>query len=93
MSRRVVWIESATAQLAQAYVPLWGTPEGRAITEAVATLEPRLESNAEHEGESRNGLVRVAFEPPVSLDFEIHDEDNLVIVIGFRYVPPRRHEG
>lgn len=89
MSRRVVWTETATTQLAAAFVPLWGTPEGAAITEAVAELEPQLESSAERIGESRNGLVRLVVEPPVWMYYEIHDDHSLVIVTGIGYHPPR----
>lgn len=90
MKRDVVWLEAALAQLGHAYVPLYGTAEGRAITEAMATLEPQLESNAHQLGESRNGNVRVAFEAPLSVDFEIHDDHNLVIVTAIRYRPPKQ---
>jgi hypothetical protein len=90
MNRRVVWTETATTQLAAAFVPLWGTPEGRAITEAVADLEPQLETSAEQIGESRNGLVLLVVEPPVWMYFEIHDDHNLVVVTGIGYHPRRK---
>lgn len=90
MKRDVIWLEKATAQLAAAYVPLWGSAEGRQITAAIALLEIRLEKAVESEGESRGGFTRVAFEPPVSLDFDIPESHHLVIVTAFRFRPPRR---
>ena len=88
MTRRVIWLEAATAQLARAYVPLWITAEGRAITTAVAELDLKLSRNAEQQGESRNGLVRLVVQPPLWVYFEIQDE--LVIVTELHYHPPRR---
>jgi hypothetical protein len=90
MNRTVVWLEAALAQLGLAFVPLYGTAEGRAITEAMATLEPELETRAHLLGESRNGNVRVAFEAPLSIDFEIHDDHKLVIVTAIRHRPPKQ---
>lgn len=68
MNFTVVWDEAAEAELAAAWLT---SPDKQAVTRAVNTLERRLQVDPANEGESRSGGIRVAFEGPVGLNFQV----------------------
>lgn len=84
MNYTIIWLESTLADLARYYVPLWGTPDGAAVTAAMARIDARLSGNPSGEGESRAGLTRILIEPPLWIEFEVHDEQRVVIVTEVR---------
>jgi len=85
----VVWPDGPLAELARNYVPLWGTPAGDAVTQAMARVDLLLERNPTDAGESRAGHQRIMFESPLTLEYEVHAEQRVVIITRVRYTPPR----
>ena len=56
-------------------------PDRKAVTRATAWLELRLATNPLNLGESRRSSVeRVAFHPPIGIEFEVIEDDRRVVV-------------
>ena len=89
MNWTVIWLDAPLDELARHYVPLWGTPAGSAITEAMARVDQLLEGDATQAGESRVGHRRILFESPLTVEFEVFAEQRAAIVTHLRYTPRR----
>ena len=61
----------------------------RAVTDAAARLDQLLRVSAASLGESRGGHRRVAVVRPLAVQFEVHDDERVVIVTDVRYTPRR----
>src|SRR5262245_3968135 len=65
----------ADQQLAE----IWLTaPDRDAVTRATAIAERRLAANADQIGESREDGTRVFFVPPLTVYFEVNEQDKVV---------------
>jgi hypothetical protein len=54
-----------------------------AVTEAITWIETRLSRDPLRLGESRESSVhRVVFRPPVGMEYEVVEDDKLVLVHG-----------
>jgi plasmid stabilization system protein ParE len=74
----VRWKRSAVSRLAQ----LWLEASDRsAVTEAVDRIDRQLAIDPQHAGESRSGDIRVLFEPPVGVFFEVEEHARAVHVL------------
>ena len=82
----VVWGGSAERQLAQ----LWLDAEDRGVVrDAADRLDAALAERAGSLGESRSGNVRIAFAPPLAIEFEVFGEDRKVHVLAvWSFIPP-----
>jgi hypothetical protein len=87
MNWTVIWLDGPLDDLARQYVPLWGTPAGRAVTQAMARIDTLLQADPRVVGESRVGHRRILMEPPVTIDFEVYEDQGTVVVTGARYTP------
>jgi hypothetical protein len=89
MTYRVVFIDRVTEQLAAIYLAAveqsWDVG---ALNAALARIEAGLRRDPLNCGESRAGHERVWFEPPVTVHFEAHDDEEVVVVLTLRYQPP-----
>jgi hypothetical protein len=86
MNYRVIWRNAATRQLTEHFANAMQRGEDTAaITRAVATLDQRFQGNPASVGESRSGGERIAIQAPLSVYFEVHDEERIVIVLSVRY--------
>jgi hypothetical protein len=56
-----------------------------AITSAMSAIDNRLMFNPGEQGESRGNTERILIVPPLSVTFEIHDEERIVLVLTLRY--------
>jgi len=61
------------------------------ITQAMARIDKTLEQNPQQQGESRSGPERILFDPPLSVHFDIDEEERVVVVLAVGYLP-RQHE-
>ncbi len=78
MSFTVIRLPAAEQELAA----LWIASGRRdAVTAAVDELDRRLATDPSTEGESRDGAVRVTFEPPVAINFQV-DAVNRTVFVG-----------
>lgn len=89
MNWTVIWLDRPLDDLARHYVPLWGTPAGQAMTQAMARIDTLLESDPATAGESRVGHRRILSVDPVTIDFEVFEDQRTVVVTGARYTPGR----
>lgn len=83
MSYRVLWLGDARRDLAR----YWAQADGdlrAAITKACAAIDEILQDDPENVGESRAADRRVLNEPPVTVFFEVHDEEMAVVVLEAR---------
>jgi len=79
MKYRVIWNSDAEGDLAS----VWMRAVDRAgVTEAAKRLDEALGEQGDALGESRSGGVRVAFCPPLGIEFEFVAEDRTVYVLG-----------
>ncbi|MBX9580630.1 MAG: hypothetical protein K2X87_10010 [Gemmataceae bacterium] len=89
MNWTLIWLDGPLDQLARHYIPLWGTPASQAVTDAMARVDRLLERNPLDAGESRAGHRRLLVESPLTVEFEVFDEQRTVVVTAARYTPPR----
>ncbi len=83
----VLWTPSAERQLAQ----FWLDADDRGVLrDAADRLDTALAEQADSLGESRSDNVRIAFAPPLAIEFEVLEEDRTVHVLGvWSFTPPR----
>jgi hypothetical protein len=85
MRYEVIWYHKAEAELAAVWL---GAADRNAVSRAAATLDGYLTRAPLELGESRASSVqRVAFEPPIGIEFEIIEDDKRVIVQGVFAAP------
>jgi hypothetical protein len=77
---RVLWSATARDELTTIWLAA-DERRRRAITWALDDLDYRLSRAPGTEGESRRGSVRIAFERPLAILFEV-DEDSRTVHIG-----------
>lgn len=79
MNFRVLWTPVAEQQLAD----LWISASDRgAITAAANEVDRLLAANPLAQGESRFDQLRVTFEAPLGVEYEVHEADRLVYVLA-----------
>jgi hypothetical protein len=61
-----------------------------AITQAVARIDSALLGNPAIQGESRDHYERILFMVPLSVHFEVYEDERIVLVTSVRYHPPRQ---
>lgn len=80
MNYDVFLIPSAEQELAAAWLK---SPDRKAVTQATHRLEKRLGMDPLRIGESRQSSVRrIAFEPPLGIEFEVIEDDKKVRILG-----------
>lgn len=90
MNFTVIWLHRVLARLAANYLAARRQGQGAAITRAMARIDQLLEHDPSQQGESRTGSTRVLVERPLTVNFEIHEDERIVVITGVRYAPPRR---
>ena len=88
MKWTVVWKPGPQNDLAS----LWtdASPEDRqAITAAANAIDDQLRIDPQTAGESRPRQRRILFQPPLTVIFEVHEQDRLVEVVKVWRVPGR----
>ncbi len=56
-----------------------------AVTKAMSTIDQLLSGSPELRGESRGDLERVLIVPPLTVIYEIHDDENIVYILSAYY--------
>ena len=88
MKFRVVWLESGLEQFGRAYATLAATGgSDEAITRAMTRIGSLLERDPHHQGESRSPGERIMTEAPLTVRYEVHDDEKLVIIFTVVYRP------
>jgi plasmid stabilization system protein ParE len=86
MKYRLLWLYDALDNLAASM--LYARRVGRdpyAITRAMAQIDADMERDPATLGESRSGNRRVYIVNPVTVFFEVHEEERVVAVTAVRY--------
>jgi hypothetical protein len=86
MNFRVIWLFDALDRLANSY--LYARRHGRdpeAITRAMARIDSDMERGPATLGESRAGSRRVYIVNPITVFFEVHEDEHVVAVTAVRY--------
>lgn len=87
---RVIWRRALLGRLADFFLKARDLGlDPNAITAAVARIDMSLAKSPSTCGESRPGGERILIELPLAVDFEIFDDEKVVVVVRVRYVPPR----
>ena len=88
MNYTVEWVPSAEQRLAQLWI---SAPDRQAVTDAANEIDFRLERDPLNEGESRSGVRRLLFVPPLAVYFDVDDDRHEVwvrVVWRTRSPPP-----
>jgi hypothetical protein len=75
---QVEWKPNAEQQLAKQWLE---AADRKSVTQATKEIEDSLASDPVQFGESREGDVRIAFVPPLSVLFSVNEQDKLVEVL------------
>lgn len=86
---RVLWLHAAQAALARYWTNADATLR-QAITTACHTADQRLQFNPWGEGESRFANLHVLLEAPMAVFYEIHEDDQTVVVLKVRVYLKRK---
>lgn len=88
---RVIWRRVVLeTHIAGFLLDLMGRGEStQPLYQAMNRIDEVLAIDPNREGESRPDFERVYFEPPLSVTYEVHDDERVVIVLRARYVRPR----
>jgi hypothetical protein len=90
MSFTVIWKPAAIRQLADAYLAGRRAGRGRAVTNSATRIEAALGRDPLAVGESRPGRVRILPDLPLVVSYTVRVQSREVLVLGVRYVRPRR---
>jgi hypothetical protein len=85
MNYRVVWPRRAVEALAWAYMAATEREQASAVTHAMAEVDRLLERSPLAVGESRIGNDRILFAPPIVVEYEVFEDENVVVVTEARY--------
>lgn len=84
MKYTVVWRPAAEQALAE----IWTDAGDRqAVTDAADLIDSMLSSSPRDVGESRAGVTRILTVMPLSIYYDVHDDDRLVAVWAVWRVP------
>lgn len=89
MRYTVIWLSSLEDELARLYLLARADGNAARMTAATARIDTALASNPSEAGESRDGNVRILFEAPLSIDFQVLASERMVIVTEVRYYRPK----
>lgn len=89
---RVIWRTSLIQnRLAALVLDLFQRGQDTApITIAMAEIDRILESNPSEAGESRGSFERVLIVPPLTVTFDVNEEEEIVYVLTLVYRAPSR---
>lgn len=89
---RVVWRRVVTERrIVEFMLELAARQEStEPLYQAMNRIDELLATSPNDIGESRADFERVYFEPPLSITYEVQEDEHLVIVLRARYVRPRR---
>ncbi len=88
MNFRVVWLRSALARATQTYADLReASGDAESITLAMNRLDELLSRDPLNAGESRGIGERIVTEPPLTVRYEVHEEEQVVVVLTAVYRP------
>lgn len=86
MTYRVVWLNRALGQLADIYRACLVLGVGAdAVVRASAAADRLLGPNPSGVGESRSGNERVLIEEPLTVYYEVHDDERVVVITSVVY--------
>lgn len=85
MNFRLVWIDRAVAELTVVYLRALDRGQGDDVVRAAARIDVLLEGSPLAVGESRAGHERVMFELPLTIYFEVHDDEKVVVITSVRH--------
>ncbi len=75
----VLWTPTAEQELAAIWMD---APDRGAVTSAASSIDALLAENADRQGESRHGNVRIMFAAPLGIEFDLLEEDRMVYVLA-----------
>jgi plasmid stabilization system protein ParE len=81
VSYAVLCSAAAEEQLAAAFL---NSGDRRAVTAATRAIDEILRAAPLAFGESRDGELRVGFEPPLAVWFTVTESDRTVVIVRFR---------
>ena len=82
----VIWQHKVLPRLTDIYVT--ARQQGRdtaAITRAVAQIDSLLETNPGSQGESRSRYERILIVSPLTVKFEVYDDERVALISSVRY--------
>jgi hypothetical protein len=75
----VAWVADAVDEIAEIWLV---APDRDRVTAAASRIDQLLRQDPQTHGESRDSNVRILFEDPLGVDFEIVEDDRIVFVLS-----------
>jgi hypothetical protein len=86
MKYSVYWRDSALAQVrVRAFLDLEMDVHHNTVEQAVEVIDRHLSSTPDSSGESRTDSERVLIVPPLSVHYEVFDEQQVVLIYHVKY--------
>jgi hypothetical protein len=87
----VIWTHQLLSRITGIYITVREAGgDTHAITRAMAEIDRQLERGPLGVGESREFGVRMLVVPPLTVRYEVHDDQHVVVVLTAHYRTPGR---
>jgi hypothetical protein len=90
MNFRVLWPQRVMRELTRAYLVAREAGEADAVTTSMAEVDAHLSANPTTAGESRDGAERILVIRPVVVEYEVFEDERVVVLTAARYFRRRR---
>jgi hypothetical protein len=90
MKYTLVYPPLSLQMLAAVYLVARDDGLGDEVTAASHRIDTALQSDPAQQGESREGQKRLLIDRPLAVEFEVYDDQRVVLVLGVRYSPGKR---
>jgi hypothetical protein len=90
MTFTVIWLHRLEPDLTRMYLHARGNGLAEAVVRATSVIDQQLRTDPNGVGESRAGRTRLLIEEPMWVEYEVHPDEQAVIVTSVRYRPPQR---
>jgi hypothetical protein len=90
MTYSLIYPPFSLQMLAAAYLVALEDGLAAELTAASQRVDAALQTDPRDQGESRDGRKRVLIDRPLAVEFEVDDDQRVVVVLGVRYAPGKR---
>lgn len=88
MNYSVIWLHALEPDLTRLYLHARANGLAEMVVRATSVIDELLRTDPTGVGESRAGRTRLLIEEPLWVDYEVHADEQVVIVTAVRYRPP-----
>ena len=90
MNFTVIWLHRLEPDLTRMYLHARANGSAEAVVRATSAIDQQLRADPNGVGELRAGRTRLLIEEPMWVEYEVHRDEQTVIVTSVRYRPTQR---